>query len=68
MSELEKYRAEIMSDKEHYNQALRRIEWKHQETDGAFANGYFATVAKEHGVKVRPLKALYQAMKEKGRL
>lgn len=61
-------KAEIMSDKAHYEQALRRIEWKHTETNGMFCNGYFAKVAKEYHVKVRPLKALYEMMKEKGRL
>lgn len=59
---------EIMSDRAHYEQALRRIEWKHTETNGTFCKGYFAKVAKEYHVKVRPLKALYQLMKEKGRL
>lgn len=42
-------KAEIMSDKAHYEQALRRIEWKHAETNGMFCNGYFAKVAKEKG-------------------
>ena len=68
MSDLAKYKDEIMSDKAHYEQALRRIKWKHEETGGAFANGYFATVAGEYHIKVRPLKALYQELKEKGRL
>jgi len=61
-------KAEIMSDKVHYEQALRRIEWKHTETNGMFCNGYFAKVAKEYHVKVRPLKALYEMMKEKGKV
>lgn len=61
-------KSEIMSDKAHYEQALRRIEWKHMETDGAFCNGYFSKVAKEYGVKVKPLKALYEIAKAKGRL
>lgn len=55
---------EIASDKEHYKQALRKIMRKHEETNGAFANGYFAVVAKEYHVKVRPLKALYAMAKE----
>ena len=62
------YKMEIMGDKAHYEQALRRIMWKHTETEGAFCNGYFAKVAKEYGVKVRPLKALYEMIKEKGRI
>ena len=45
-------KAEIMRDKAHYEQALRRIEWKHTETNGMFCNGYFAKVAKEYHVKV----------------
>lgn len=57
--------AEIMSDKAHYKQALRRIERKHTETNGAFCNGYFTKVAKEYHVKVRPLKALYEIVKER---
>ena len=61
-------KAEIRSDKAHYEQALRRIEWKHTETNGMFCNGYFAKVAKEYGVKVRPLKALYKLSLEKGRI
>ena len=32
-------KAEIMSDKAHYEQALRRIEWKHTETNGMLATG-----------------------------
>lgn len=27
-------KAEIMGDRAHYEQALRRIEWKHTETNG----------------------------------
>ena len=61
-------KAEIMKDKAHYEQALRRIEWKHEETGGVFCNGYFAKVAKEYHVKVKPLKVLYKMMKDEGRL
>lgn len=61
-------KAEIMADKAHYEQALRRIVWKHEETNGAFCNGYFSKIAKEYHVKVRPLKALYEMMKNEGRL
>lgn len=58
---------EIASNKEHYKQALRKIMRKHEETRGAFCNGYFSKVAKEYGVKVKPLKALYQiVIKAKG--
>ena len=39
-------KAEIMADKAHYEQALRRIMWKNEETNGTFCNGYFAKVAK----------------------
>lgn len=62
------YKAEIMADKAHYEQALRRIKWKHEETGGAFCNGYFAKVAKEYHVKVRPLKALYELAKAQNNL
>lgn len=55
---------EIASDQAHYKQALRKIMRKHEETNGMFLNGYFAVVAKEYHVKVRPLKALYAMAKE----
>ena len=61
-------KAEIMKDKAHYEQALRRIMWKNEETNGMFCNGYFSKVAKEYHVKVKPLKALYKMMKDKGRI
>lgn len=54
---------EIASDVAHYKQALRQIMYKHNETNGLFANGYFTKVAKEYHVKVRPLKALYEVAK-----
>lgn len=52
--------AEIANNKERYKLALRKVMRKHEETNGMFCNGYFAVVAKESGVKVRPLKALYR--------
>ena len=55
---------EIANDQAHYKQALRKIMLKHEETGGAFLNGYFAVVAKEYHVKVRPLKALYEMAKK----
>lgn len=61
-------KSEIMGDMAHYEQALRRIEWKHTETNGVFCKGYFAKIAKEYHVKVKPLKALYEMVKEEGKI
>ena len=61
------YKAEILADKDHYEQALRRIMQRHVETNGMFCNGYFAVVAKEYHIKVRPLKALYELLRERGK-
>lgn len=57
---------EIMGNEAHYEQALRCIVRRHEKTDGIFCNGYFTKVAKEYHVKVRPLKALYKLLKDKG--